>query len=98
MVTLSIEEAGNFYKVHKGKPFYLDLINFISSGPIVVQILEGEDVIKKNREIMGSTNPALAKKGTIRYEFASSIDQNAVHGSDSSKTAKEEINFFFKGI
>lgn len=96
MLQLSEAEAKEFYAVHKERPFYQDLVNFISSGPVFVQILEGENAILKNREIMGATNPAEAKAGTIRADFAKTIDENAVHGSDSPETAKIEIDFFFK--
>jgi len=96
MVHLQPADAEAFYAVHKARPFYNDLVKFISSGPIMVQVLEGEDAIKKNREIMGATNPKDALPGTIRAEFAESIDKNAVHGSDAKETAAEEIAFFFK--
>ena len=92
---LSEEQAGAFYAVHKERPFYKDLVNFMSSGPILVQVLEGEGAILKNRDIMGATNPAEAEAGTIRADFADSIDANAVHGSDAPETAAEEIAFFF---
>ena len=95
MLRLSKKQASQFYQIHAEKPFFNDLVNFMASGPIVVLILEGEDAVLKNRELMGNTNPKLAKPGTIRYKFANSIDENAVHGSDSILTAKEEINFFF---
>ena len=95
MVHLSKEQAGDFYAVHKERPFYDDLVSFMSSGPVMVQVLEGEDAIAKNREVMGATNPAEAAEGTIRKRFAQSIDQNAVHGSDAPDTAAEEIRFFF---
>jgi nucleoside-diphosphate kinase len=96
MLTLSKDDARKFYKEHKDKVFFNELVNFISSGPLIVQVLEGEHAIMKNREIMGHTNPKLAKIGTIRHDFASSIDENAVHGSDSAQSAKKEIEFFFK--
>lgn len=96
MVRLSKEQAEQFYGVHKERPFFNDLVAFISSGPVVVQVLEGENAIAKNREIMGATNPAEAAAGTIRKDFAESIDHNAVHGSDAPETAKVEIEFFFK--
>lgn len=96
MVHLSQKDAEAFYEVHKEKPFYNDLVKFMSSGPIMVTVLEGESAIAKNREIMGATNPKNAKEGTIRKDFAESIDKNAVHGSDSPDTAKKEISFFFK--
>lgn len=98
MVHLTKEEGGAFYKVHEGKPFYNSLIDYISSGPIVAMVLEGEDVINKNREIMGATDPQKAAPGTIRADFASSIEANAVHGSDAPETAKVEIAFFFDKI
>ena len=94
-VKISNEESSEFYKVHQVKPFYNDLCNYLSSGPIVVMILEGEDAISKNREIMGATDPLKAEEGTIRRMYGISIDKNSVHGSDSSKNAKIEINFFF---
>lgn len=96
MVHLNKEQAEAFYAVHKERPFYSSLVNFMCSGPIFVQVLEGKDAIAKNREIMGATNPALAKEGTLRSLFASSVEQNAVHGSDSKDSAKQEISFFFK--
>jgi nucleoside-diphosphate kinase len=96
MVHLTPEQGGEFYAVHKERPFYNDLVTFISSGPVMVQVLEGENAIAKNREIMGATNPAEAVPGTIRANFAESIDRNAVHGSDAPETAKQEIAFFFK--
>ena len=89
-------EAEKFYKVHETKPFYNDLCSYLSSGPIVVMILEKEDAVKANREIMGSTNPKDAAEGTIRKKFGISIDKNSVHGSDSIENAKLEIDFFFK--
>ncbi len=95
MVQLSKEQAEGFYAVHKERPFFNDLVNFMISGPVVLQVLEGEDAILKNRELMGATNPAEAAAGTIRADFAQSIDQNAVHGSDAPETAKEEITYFF---
>lgn len=95
MVHLSKEQAEGFYAVHKERPFFNDLVSFMISGPVMVQVLEGEDAIKKNREIMGATNPAEAAPGTIRADFASSIDENAVHGSDAPETAAEEIRYFF---
>jgi len=94
-IQLSEQQAGEFYAVHKERPFYGDLVSFMASGPVVVQVLEGEDAIAKNREVMGATNPAEAAPGTIRAEFAESIDANSVHGSDAPETAKEEIAFFF---
>lgn len=95
MVQLTAEKAGQFYEVHKARPFYKDLVSFMISGPVMIQVLEGENAIAKNREVMGATNPADAAAGTIRADFASSIDENAVHGSDSAETAKAEIAFFF---
>ena len=98
MERLTLEQGGEFYAVHKEKPFYEDLIEYISSGPIMVMVLEGEDSIAKNREIMGATNPKDAAPGTIRADFAESIDANSVHGSDATETAEQEINFFFDKI
>ncbi len=95
MVQLSLEEAKKFYAVHKDKPFYDSLTEFMSSGPIVVLLLEGEQAIKHWREVMGATNPAEARPGTLRREFGFSIERNAVHGSDSPQTAETEIKFFF---
>jgi nucleoside-diphosphate kinase len=95
MVHLSQEKAEGFYAVHKERPFFADLVKFMVSGPVMVQVLEGEDAIKRNREVMGATNPADAAPGTIRADFASSIDENAVHGSDAPETAAEEIAYFF---
>ena len=98
MVHLSREQAGAFYGVHRGKPFFDDLTAYMSSGPIMVQVLEGEGAISKNREVMGATNPANAAPGTIRADFATSIEANAVHGSDAPETAAQEIAFFFPGL
>ena len=95
-VKISKEEALEFYKVHQTKPFYNDLCNYLSSGPIVVMILECEDAIKKNRQLMGATDPTKAEEGTLRKLYGLSIDKNSVHGSDSLENAKIEINFFFK--
>ena len=95
MMHLSKEQAGEFYAVHAERPFYDDLIEFMTSGPVMVQVLEGEDAIAKNREIMGATNPSEAAAGTIRADFAESLDENAVHGSDAPETAVVEIAFFF---
>lgn len=95
MVQLTKEQAEGFYAVHKERPFFNDLVSFMISGPVVVQVLEGENAVLKNRELMGATNPAEAAPGTIRADFAQSIDENAVHGSDAQETAKEEIAFFF---
>ena len=94
-IQISREEAAEFYKVHQTKPFYDRLCNYLSSGPIVVMILEGENAISINRKIMGATDPQKADKGTIRKEFGISIDKNSVHGSDSQDNAKKEIDFFF---
>ncbi len=95
MVWLSAQEAGEFYAVHKERPFYADLVKFMTSGPVMIQALEGEDAIAKNRDLMGATDPKKAAPGTIRADFAESIDANAVHGSDGPDTAKVEISFFF---
>ena len=95
MLRLSDELAGGFYAEHKERPFYPDLVAFMTSGPVVVQVLEGEGAILKNRELMGATNPAEADAGTIRADFAKSIDANAVHGSDSPASAEREIAYFF---
>jgi nucleoside-diphosphate kinase len=94
-VRLSADQAGQFYAVHKERPFYGDLCKFMTSGPVVVQVLEGENAVAKNREVMGATNPANAAAGTIRKEFAESIEANSVHGSDSAENARNEIAFFF---
>ncbi|GAB5376130.1 MAG: nucleoside-diphosphate kinase [Acuticoccus sp.] len=96
-VWMSKAQAEAFYAVHKERPFYGELTTFMSSGPTVVQVLEGENAILKNREVMGATNPAEAAEGTIRKDFASSIGENAVHGSDAPETAAEEIAFWFAG-
>ncbi len=96
MTHLSKEQAEGFYAVHKERPFFNDLVSFMTQGPVMIQVLEGESAILKNREIMGATNPKEAAAGTIRADFADSIDANAVHGSDAPETAKEEIAFFFK--
>ncbi len=95
MEHLSAAKAGEFYAVHKERPFYGELVEFMTSGPVMVQVLEGEDAIAKNREVMGATNPAEAAPGTIRADFAKTVDENAVHGSDGTETAKTEIAFFF---
>lgn len=95
MLHLSREQAEGFYGVHRERPFYKDLVTYMTSGPVMVQVLEGENAIAKNREIMGATNPADADPGTIRADFASSIEENVVHGSDGPDTAREEIAFFF---
>ena len=94
-IQLTRTQAQEFYAVHSDKPFFQDLVNFMTSGPIIIQVLEGDEAISRNREIMGATNPEEAKEGTIRKEFALSIEANSVHGSDSENTAKEEISFFF---
>lgn len=96
MVHMSKEDGERFYAVHSERPFYKELVEFISSGPVLVSVLRGNDAILKNREIMGATNPKQAKPGTIRFDFADSITRNAVHGSDGPDTAKTEITFFFK--
>ena len=95
-VKITKEEAEEFYKVHQTKSFYKDLCNYLSSGPIIVMILEGEEAVSKNRELMGNTDPLKAEKGTLRKMYGLSIDKNSVHGSDSLKNAKTEMNFFFK--
>jgi nucleoside-diphosphate kinase len=95
---LTLAQAQKFYEVHKERPFYGELCEFIASGPVVVQVLEGEDAIAKNREVMGATNPANAEPGTIRAEFAESVGENSVHGSDAPETAAAEIAYFFAGI
>ncbi len=95
---LTQAQAGAFYAVHKERPFYKDLVSFMTSGPVVAQVLEGENAVAKNREVMGATNPANAAEGTIRKEFAESIEANSVHGSDSAENAAIEIAFFFAGI
>lgn len=98
MLHLTKTEAESFYAVHRGKPFYDSLTNFMSSGPIVVMILEGENAIGKNRELMGATNPAEAAEGTIRRQYADNIEQNIVHGSDAPETAATEIAYFFNAL
>jgi nucleoside-diphosphate kinase len=98
MMWLSQAEAEAFYAVHKARPFFADLVKFMISGPVVVQVLEGEGAIARNRELMGATDPRKAEKGTIRADFADSIDANAVHGSDGADTAAAEIAFFFPGM
>ena len=95
-VKISKEEASEFYKVHQTKPFYNDLCSYLSSGPIIVMILEGKDAVSKNRQLMGATDPSKAEEGTLRKMYGISIDKNSVHGSDSAKNAKIEINFFFE--
>lgn len=96
MLHLTQKQAEGFYAVHKERPFYRDLVTFMCSGPVMIQVLEGDNAVSKHREIMGATNPSEAAPGTIRKDFADSIQENAVHGSDSLQTAKEEIAFFFK--
>lgn len=95
MVHLSRKQAEQFYAVHQARPFYKDLVEFMSRGPVMIQVLEGENAVAKHREIMGATNPKEAAPGTIRADFAQSIDENAVHGSDAADTAAQEIAFFF---
>ena len=95
MLHLTKEQAGEFYAVHKERPFYNDLVEFMTSGPVMVQVLEGENAIARNRELMGATNPQEAAPGTIRADFAETVDENAVHGSDAPETAAVEIAFFF---
>lgn len=97
-IQLSRTQAEAFYAVHKERPFYNDLCSFMTSGPVVVQALEGEDAIAQNRKVMGATNPAEAEAGTIRKDFAESIEANSVHGSDAPETAAQEIAFFFAGV
>ena len=94
-IKLSQEQAEGFYSVHKDRPFYNDLVNFMMSGPVVVQVLEGENAVKVNRDTMGATNPEEAEEGSIRAEVGLSIEANSVHGSDSEENARSEINFFF---
>jgi len=98
LVHLSAREAGQFYAVHKDRPFFADLVEFMTSGPVMIQVLEGEGAIAKNRELMGATDPKKAAPGTIRADFADSIDANAVHGSDAPETAAVEVAFFFPGM
>ena len=98
MVHLSRADAEGFYAVHRARPFFNDLVNFMISGPVMVQALEGENAVLKNRELMGATDPKKADKGTIRADFADSIDANAVHGSDAPETAAVEVAFFFPGM
>ncbi|MCR8725641.1 nucleoside-diphosphate kinase [Frigidibacter sp. ROC022] len=97
-IRLTKEQAGKFYAVHAARPFYDELCTFMASEPVVVQVLEGEGAVQKNRQVMGATNPADAAEGTIRAEFAESVGENSVHGSDAPDTAKEEIAFFFSGL
>jgi nucleoside-diphosphate kinase len=96
MLHLSREQAEAFYAVHKERPFYNDLVSFMISGPVMVQVLEGENAVLHHRDVMGATNPANAEPGTIRADFAASVEENAVHGSDAADTAKQEIAFFFE--
>ena len=98
MMQLSQADAEAFYAVHKERPFFKDLVSFMTSGPVMVQVLQGEGAIRKNRDLMGATDPKKADKGTIRADFADSIDANAVHGSDAAETAAKEIAFFFPGM
>ena len=98
MVRLTDAQAKAFYAVHKERPFYNDLVKFMTEGPVIVQVLEGENAIAKNRQVMGATNPKDAAAGTIRAEFAESVGENSVHGSDAPETAAEEIAFFFSGL
>jgi nucleoside-diphosphate kinase len=98
MKHLSKEEAEAFYGVHKDRPFFKDLVSFMISGPVMIQVLQGPNAIQKNRDLMGATDPKKADKGTIRADFADSIDANAVHGSDGPETAAHEISFFFAGL
>ena len=95
-IHMTKDQAEGFYGVHRERPFFNDLVSFMTSGPVVVQVLEGEDAVAKNREVMGATNPANADEGTIRKTYAESIEANSVHGSDSAENAEIEINFFFK--
>jgi nucleoside-diphosphate kinase len=95
MLKLRTDQAEGFYAVHKARPFYADLVKYMCSGPVMVQVLEGEDAVKKNRDLMGATNPKQAAPGTIRADFAASIEENVVHGSDATATAATEIAFFF---
>ncbi len=97
-IHLALAEAQAFYAVHKDRPFFGELTEFMASGPVVVQVLEGEGAVQKNRDVMGATNPANAADGTIRKEFALSMGENSVHGSDAPETAAEEIAFFFAGV
>jgi nucleoside-diphosphate kinase len=98
MVHLSREQAEGFYAVHRARPFFKDLVDFMISGPVIIQVLQGEGAIQKNRDLMGATDPKKAAAGTIRADFADSIDANAVHGSDGPETAATEIAYFFPGI
>ena len=98
MMQLSREQAEGFYAVHRARPFFKDLVDFMISGPVMIQVLEGNDAIQKNRDLMGATDPKKAAKGTIRADFAQSIDANAVHGSDSAETAAVEVAYFFPTV
>ena len=98
MLHLTREQAEGFYAVHKERPFFAELVDFMTSGPVMVQVLEGDDAVAKNREIMGATNPAEAAPGTVRAEFAESVGENSVHGSDAPETAAVEIAYFFSGL
>jgi len=97
MLHMSREQAEGFYAVHRQRPFFRDLVEFMTSGPVLIQVLEGENAIAKNRQLMGATDPKKAERGTIRADFAESIDANAVHGSDSPDTARMEVGYFFPG-
>jgi len=97
-IQLTVEQAGLFYDVHRARPFFGELTEFMASGPVVVQVLEGEGAVTKNREVMGATNPKDAAPGTIRAEFAESVGENSVHGSDAPEAARNEIAFFFSGL
>ncbi len=97
MKHLTEKEAGGFYEVHRARPFFKDLVSFMTSGPVMIQVLEGENAVAKHRDIMGATDPKKAAPGTIRADFAASIDENAVHGSDSAENAAIEISYFFRG-
>jgi len=97
-IQLTVDQAGMFYDVHRARPFFGELTEFMASGPVVVQVLEGEDAVVKNREVMGATNPKDAAPGTIRAEFAESVGENSVHGSDAPETAAEEIAFYFSDL
>jgi nucleoside-diphosphate kinase len=97
MLRLSLEQAQSFYAVHRGRPFYPDLVRYMTSGPVIAQVLEGENAVARHREIMGATDPSKAAPGTIRADLAQSIEANVVHGSDAPETALQEISFFFSG-
>jgi nucleoside-diphosphate kinase len=98
MTWLAVPDAEGFYAVHKGRPFFKDLVTFMTSGPVMIQVLEGDNAIAKNRDLMGATDPKKAAAGTIRADFAQSIDANAVHGSDAPETAKAEVAYFFPAL